>query len=56
MVLDFRKNLGNADRVIRSIIGLVLLLLVFSKILTGWLTTIALIFALFQFVEAAMGY
>ncbi|SMC44480.1 YgaP-like transmembrane domain [Sporomusa malonica] len=55
-MLDLRKNLGNTDRIIRSIIGIILLWLVISKSLTGWWTTIALVFAVFQFVEAVWGY
>ena len=54
--LDWKKNLGNADRVTRVIIGLLLLGLAFTKALAGWWAVAAIIFALFQFIEAAFGY
>jgi len=54
--LDWKKNLGNTDRVIRAVIGLLLLALAYGKTLTGWWAAAAVTFALFQFVEAAFAY
>jgi len=54
--LDYRKNLGDLDRVIRTAIGLFLLLLVLSGKATGWLAVVAVVFAVFQFVEAVLAY
>lgn len=56
MDLDWKKNLGNTDRITRTIIGVILLGLAFTEILTGWWATAAIVFALFQFFEAAFGY
>lgn len=56
MTYNLKKNLGNTDRIFRSIVGLIILWLVFSKSLTGWWATIAWIFAVFQFIEAVLGY
>jgi len=54
--LQFKKNLGLIDRVIRVIIGLVLLVISMSGIITGWWASAAVVFALFQFLEAALAY
>jgi hypothetical protein len=54
--LDFQKNLGTTDRGIRVIIGLFLLGLVAVQYITGWWATIAVIFAVFQFIEAYFAY
>jgi len=55
--LDFKRNLSNTDRAIRTVIGLLLLYLVYVGLITGiWATTIAIVFALFQFIEAALAY
>ncbi|MEM5795244.1 MAG: DUF2892 domain-containing protein [Bacillota bacterium] len=56
MHLDFEKNLGITDRGIRVSIGAILLGVVLMHIIVGWWATVAVIFALFQFVEAALGY
>lgn len=56
MDLDWKKNLGSTDRFIRTIIGLLLLGLAATKTLTGWWAAAAVIFALFQFIEAAFAY
>lgn len=57
MDLDFKRNLSNTDRAIRTVIGLLLLYLVYVGLITGiWATTIAIVFALFQFIEAALAY
>ena len=52
--LDFKKNLGTTDRVIRICIGL--LLIAFAFILTGWLETLAIILAILLIIGAAFGY
>ena len=56
MDLDWKKNLGYTDRVIRTVIGLLLLGLVYGKVLTGWWAAAAVAFGLFQFIEAAFAY
>ncbi|MBF7084383.1 DUF2892 domain-containing protein [Desulfallas sp. Bu1-1] len=56
MDIDWKRNLGNTDRVIRTAIGILLLILVFAKVITGLWATVAIIFALFQFIEAFFAY
>lgn len=56
MRLDYKKNLGNLDRIIRTAIGLFMFWLVFAGIATGWWAAAAIIFGLFQFVEAGLAY
>lgn len=56
MHLNFEKNLGTTDRTIRVTIGVILLGVVFSQNITGLWAGIAITFALFQFVEAGLGY
>lgn len=56
MELDLKKNLGNRDRVIRVIVGLLLLGLVFAKVMTGWWAAAAGLLAVFQFLEAYYAY
>lgn len=54
--LDWEKNLGNTDRLIRFLLALLLLALVFTKTITGWWAALAFLFSLIQFVEAAFAY
>jgi hypothetical protein len=56
MELDFSKNLGKIDRIIRVIIGSFLLVLSISGLVTGTLAFIVLILAFSQFIEASLGY
>lgn len=56
MDLDWEKNLSNTDRVIRAVIGLLLLAPVYGKVLTGWWAATAVALALFQFIEATFAY
>ncbi|WP_407306439.1 YgaP-like transmembrane domain [Desulfosporosinus sp. SB140] len=56
MELSFQRNLGALDRGIRVVISLALFGLVAMKLLTGWVATIANILALFNLLEAAIGY
>jgi hypothetical protein len=56
MKLDFKKNLGDTDRVIRTGVALLLAGLAFTGVFTGVWANLAIIMALFQFVEAALGY
>lgn len=56
MDLDWKKNLGRTDRMIRSVIGVLMLGLAYTGILTGWWATAAIVLALFQFIEAAFSY
>ena len=54
--LDWEKNLGNTDRVIRAVLGLLLVGLAFTGTVTGWWAVAAVVLALFQFVEALFAY
>lgn len=54
--LNWEKNLGNTDRLIRAVLGLLLLALVFTGTVTGRWAVAALALALFQFVEARLAY
>lgn len=54
--LDWEKNLGTTDRIIRIVIGATLLALVMTKSVTGWWATGAVILAIFQFIEAFFAY
>lgn len=56
MRLYREKNLGTADRVIRTIAGFILLGLVVTGTLTGWWASVAAVLALFQFIEALFAY
>ncbi len=56
MHLDWQRNLGNTDRIVRTIIGLLLIGLAAVKVLTGFWAVLAVLFALFQFVEAFFAY
>ncbi len=56
MHLDFNKNLGNSDRLIRVVIGVILVALAVSRMITGWWAVAAVVMALFQFMEAALAY
>lgn len=56
MDLDFKKNLGASDRIARVVIGLMALGLVVAKVALGFWAAAAIVFALFQFAEAAIGY
>lgn len=56
MELDWKRNLSNTDRAIRTMVGLLLLILAYTNVITGWWATVAIVFALFQFVEAAFAY
>jgi len=56
MHLDFEKNLGNTDRVIRTIIGVLLIGLVAIGTIQGGWAIAAIVFALAQFIEAYFSY
>lgn len=56
MKLDWKKNLGTFDRIVRVMIGLYLLSLFFSQALSGFWAAAAIVLALFQFLEAALAY
>ncbi|MDF2501111.1 MAG: hypothetical protein K0Q77_1825 [Anaerosporomusa subterranea] len=56
MELDFEKNLGDTDRVIRIIIGALLIWpAIFHYISGGW-ATLAWVLGISQFIEAALSY
>lgn len=56
MHLDWKKNLGATDRVLRVMAGFLLLGLVFTGIIKGWWAAAAAVLALFQFIEAVLAY
>ena len=56
MEIDWEKNLGDTDRMIRIVIGTTLIALVVTKSVTGWWVTGAIILAIFQFIEASFAY
>jgi len=56
MTLDWKRNLGDTDRAIRTLIGILLLVLVYTKTITGLWADIIAVFAFFQFLEAALAY
>lgn len=56
MRLDFTKNLGNTDRIIRVIVGVALVWLSALQYVTGGWATLAFILGISQFIEAAFEY
>lgn len=56
MELDFQKNLSDKDRIIRVVIGFLLLGLMASRIVNGWWAVFTGLIAVSQFVEAILAY
>lgn len=58
MHLSFHRNIGNVDRTIRIIFGIVLIYLaVFSTLAANiWLNTLLGIFGAAMFIEGLLGY
>ena len=56
MILQFKRNLGVTDRVIRIVIGLLLVSLVIMHIIMGWMAIAAICFAGIIIFEATIGY
>jgi len=56
LILDYKKNLGAFDRIIRTAIGFYTLWLVLSGTVTGWWAVAAFLFVMFNFIEAALAY
>jgi len=54
--LEFQRNLGLKDRVIRIVIGLILVSLVMIGIATDWMVPSALYIAGIIIFEATIGY
>ncbi|WP_083248170.1 YgaP family membrane protein [Desulfuribacillus stibiiarsenatis] len=54
--LDFQKNLGDIDRMIRVMIGILLLLLVATRTLKGSKGIWATVIAVSQFIEGGLAY
>jgi len=54
--LEFQRNLGVKDRVIRIVIGLILVSLVMMRIATNWMIPSALYIAGVLILEATVGY
>lgn len=49
-------NLSNTERTLRTIVGLLLLILVYTKKIRGWQAIIITIVSILQFVDAAFSY
>lgn len=56
MLLDFKQNLSLTDRVVRIIIGFILLSLGLTHTLSAGWAVLAVVLALSQFIEGALGY
>lgn len=54
--LTFRKNLSDLDRLIRFIIGVVLLMLVYDRVLKGQTGLFATIIGISKIADSIMGY
>ncbi|MHB8983797.1 MAG: YgaP-like transmembrane domain [Carboxydocellales bacterium] len=56
MDLDFKKNLSNPHRLLRLAVAMLLFILVYSGLLTGWWAFLALVLGVSQVIEAALSY
>jgi sulfite exporter TauE/SafE len=56
MELDFEKNLGDTDRVIRVVLGAALIWLAILHYISGVWAALAWVFGVSQFIEAAFSY
>lgn len=56
MEINLKKNLSNPHRLIRLVIGIILLVLVYSRVLYGWWAFLALVLGISQVIEAAYSY
>ncbi|WP_081962908.1 YgaP-like transmembrane domain [Desulfosporosinus sp. HMP52] len=56
MNLSFTRNLGVLDRVIRVVVGLILLSFAMTYITTGWIAQATIVLAVFLILEAAIAY
>jgi len=56
MQLEFKRNLGVIDRIIRLVIGLILVSLVMLRIATNWMAPLALYIGGIIIFEAIIGY
>ncbi len=58
MHLSFERNLGNVDRTIRIVVGIILLYVVFATPLTmsGWVVSILGILGAAMIIEGILGY
>lgn len=56
MRFDFTKNLTYGDRIVRFIIGSIIIELVGFKVLTGWWAIGAIAFAISLFLEGIFAY
>ncbi|WP_157872763.1 YgaP-like transmembrane domain [Desulfoscipio gibsoniae] len=54
--MDWQRNLGSIDRIVRTVIGLLIIGLVLLKVLTGIWAVLAVLFAVVQFAEALFAY
>jgi len=53
--MNIRKNMGRADRSIRFVVGLVLIVLYFMDVISGTLGTIGLVFAIVMLGTSFVG-
>ena len=51
-----KQNMGSIDRVVRLVIGIILLALSLTGVITGTLSTIAIILAAVLLLTAAVGF
>lgn len=56
MDLDFKKNLNDRHRLVRLSIGILLLVLAYTRLLPGWWAILAIVFGVSQVIEAALSY
>ncbi len=56
MDLDFKKNIGNFDRIFRVAVGVLFIALALLKVVTGGWAIAATVFGLVQVAEGVLGY
>ncbi|HEX3015366.1 MAG TPA: YgaP-like transmembrane domain [Desulfobacteria bacterium] len=56
MILNWRKNLGNTDRVVRIVIAVILVGLGITQTIPGWWAVAASLLGISQFIEAGLAY
>ena len=56
MDLDFKKNIGNYDRVFRVAVGVLFMALALLKVVTGGWAIAAVVVGLVQVAEGVFGY
>ncbi|WP_156456400.1 hypothetical protein [Abyssisolibacter fermentans] len=56
MKLDFNKNVGITDKIVRTLIAILLVKLVYNKKLSNKFKTVSIAFSMLKFVEASYSY